>query len=165
MLHAPNHRNVKGTDALIAAVDELRGEGLEVRLELIEGRPNEEVRAAIRDCDIVADQFVAGYAMLAIEGLAAARPVMSSLGWMDDEIRRSNGLRDCPIVEADRDTVTDVLRELVTDPERRRELGEAGLGFARSRHSLAAVGEGWDRIIRPLWRGEPLPAELPEAAR
>ena len=77
VVHAPNHRRIKGSDRLIEVVERLAGEGLSVRLTLLEQRPNEEVRAAIMGSDVVADQFVAGYAMFAIEGMAMSRPVLS----------------------------------------------------------------------------------------
>ena len=40
-----------------------------MRLNLIEGRPNQEVKQAVIAADVLADQFIAGYAMFAIEGL------------------------------------------------------------------------------------------------
>ena len=46
VLHAPNHRHVKGTAMLIEAVEALRARGVQITLEVIERRPNEEVRAA-----------------------------------------------------------------------------------------------------------------------
>ena len=72
IVHAPNHRRIKGSDRLIEVVGRLAREGLQVRLVLLEQRPNEEVRESILRADIVADQFVAGYALFAIEGMAAS---------------------------------------------------------------------------------------------
>ncbi len=161
VIHAPNHRHVKGTAELIQAVEELREEGLRIRLDLLERRPNEEVRRAIRAADVVADQFIAGYAMFALEGLAASKPVLSALSGMPPEARNVAALRDCPIVEADRATVKQELRRLVVDPELRARLGAAGREFARRYHSLDAVGDGWRVILDHVWRGSPLPDELP----
>lgn len=56
VVHAPNHRHIKGTDRLIEVVEQLRGEGLGVRLELLEKRPNSEVRTAVQAGDIVAER-------------------------------------------------------------------------------------------------------------
>src|SRR5262249_28635855 len=55
VVHAPNHRRLKGSDAVIAAVDQLRAEGHPVRLELLEGRSNDDVRSALRTADIAVD--------------------------------------------------------------------------------------------------------------
>ncbi len=161
VVHAPNHRHVKGTLALIDAIEALSGEGIPIRLDLLERKPNQEVRAAIATADIVADQFIAGYAMFAIEGLAAGKPVLSALSGMPPEARKAASMRDCPIVDADEQSVERELRRLAGDRELRIELGEAGRRFARRYHSLEAVGSSWEVVLHHLWRGEPLPGELP----
>ena len=163
VVHAPNHRRIKGSDELIAAVERLRGEGVAVALDLLEGRPNEEVRQAIARADVVADQFVAGYAMFAIEGMAAGKPVLSALSWMDPEIRESRALRECPILDTGLGDIGPRLRELAGDPGLRERAGAAGRDFAERFHSYAAVGAGWEAILDHVWRGDELPAELPAA--
>jgi len=161
VIHAPNHRHVKGTAALVEAVEELRSEGLRVRLDLLENRPNAEVRRAILEADVVVDQLIAGYAMFALEGLAAGKPVLTALSGMPPEVRDAAALHECPLVEADRDSVKLELRRLVQNPELRTKVGAAGRDWVESYHSLEAVGRGWDLILDHLWTGAPLPAELP----
>jgi glycosyltransferase involved in cell wall biosynthesis len=165
IVHAPNHRHVKGTDALIRVVAELESEGVKLRLNLIEGRPNHEVKQAVFEADVVADQFIAGYAMFAIEGLSAGKPVLSAIGWMPDEIRTTAALRNCPIVDTNVENLKENLRRLVEDPGLRRELGEAGRRFALDYHSLPSVASSWVAILEHLWSGAPLPAELPADRR
>jgi glycosyltransferase involved in cell wall biosynthesis len=160
VVHASNHRNIKGTDGLIEVVEELRGKGVRVRLELIERRPNAEVRAAVRGGDIVAEQFIAGYALFAIEGMAAARPVLSALDWLPADVREDLTRRGLPIVDTDLGTLEANLRALIQDPARRKALGEAGRRFVLENHSYDAVGATWEAIIEHVWRGAPLPAEL-----
>jgi hypothetical protein len=154
VVHATNHRRIKGSDGLIEAVDRLAGEGLQVRLELLERRPNDEIRAAITRADIVADQFIAGYALFAIEGMAASRPVLSALSWLPEDVRAVLDARGLPIVDADLETLEAQLRRLIEDPARRRALGQAGRRFVIDNHSYAAVGTEWDRLIRSVWAGE-----------
>ncbi|MGD1050002.1 MAG: hypothetical protein ABR947_02900 [Solirubrobacteraceae bacterium] len=156
VLHAPNHRRIKGTDRLIEVVDRLAAEGLRVRLELVERRPNAEVRDAIARADIVADQFIAGYALFAVEGMAASRPVLSALSWMPADVRADLDARGLPIVDADLDTLEPALRRLIGEPELRRALGEAGRRFVLDNDSYEAVGAIWDNLIRHVWAGEPL---------
>jgi glycosyltransferase involved in cell wall biosynthesis len=160
VVHAPNHRHIKGTDELIRAVEELREEGLRIRLELLERRPNEEVRAAVLGCDIVAEQFIAGYALFAIEGMAAARPVLSALAWMPADVRANLELRGLPILDTDRASLKANMRALVEDPERRRRLGREGRQFVEGHHSYGAVGAVWAALVEHVWAGAPLPAEL-----
>jgi glycosyltransferase involved in cell wall biosynthesis len=160
VIHAPNHRRMKGTDMLIAAVDTLTREGLQVRLELLEHQPNTKIRAAMDRADIVADQFIAGYALFAIEGMATAKPVLSALQWLPSDIRARLERWELPIVDADEHSLTENLRALVRDPARRHALGRAGRRFVLEHHSYEAVGGVWDMLIKHTWFGTPLPAEL-----
>ena len=57
---------------------------------------------------------------------------------------------ELPVVSATPETVEDVLKELVADPERRRELGERGRAFALKYHSAEAGARRMDQIYREL---------------
>ena len=93
-----------------------------MRLDLIERRPNEEVRAAVAAADVVAEQFIAGYALFAIEGMSAGKPVMSAMRALAEDVRRTPAIRECPIVDAGADDLTNRLHELVVDPDLRTRL-------------------------------------------
>lgn len=159
VIHAPNHRQLKGTDAVIAAVDQLRAEGLHVRLELLERRPNEEVRQALRHADIAVDQLLTGYGLFAVECLASGLPVLSNLRWMPEPMRRTSVV-ESPIVDADRDDVTDRLRELVRDADRRQRLATASRDFALRYHAYDVSGRVWCQLFEHVWLGRPLTADL-----
>jgi len=147
VLHAPNHRTLKGTEYVIAAVETLNAEGLDVRLDLLERRPNDEVREALHGADILAEQFLAAYAMLAVEGLACGIPVMAHLSFLPPELLEHPAVRECPIVDTSVATLTDNLRRLVTDPELRLRIGRESREFAVRRHSYDALGRTWAEII------------------
>lgn len=159
VLHAPNHRRIKGTEDLERAIDDLRREGLGVRLVLVEGRPNDEVREALRTADIVAEQFLVGYGLLAVEGMASGAAVLSNIGWFPPEIRRHPAIVESPIVDANPDTLTDRLRDLVVDPGHRRQLGSRGRDYVLRWHSQAASAATWSAIVDALWRRAPVPTE------
>ena len=97
VLHAPNHRRIKGTQQLLDAVEALRARGLRVVLDVIERQPNEVVRAAVHRCDIVAEQFVAGFGIFAVEGASAGKPVLSALGWWPPEVTRERVRARVPV--------------------------------------------------------------------
>jgi glycosyltransferase involved in cell wall biosynthesis len=160
VVHAPNHRHIKGTEYLERAVAELRDEGLDVRLEVLEGRPNEEVRRALSDCDIVADQFLLGYGFFAVEGMAAGKPVLSNMDAIFEAVRSTEQIRTCPIVDTGPESLRDDLRRLVLDPALRASLGREGREFVRRYHSYEAIGERWEAIVQFAWSGKPLPREL-----
>jgi hypothetical protein len=160
VLHPTNHRSVKGTEFLVAAVDRLRASGLNVRLEILEGRPNEEVRAAMGRADIVAEQFIAGYGLTAVEAMALGRPVMSNLTWLPAEFWEGTYLRECPIVNATPETLEDCVRDLATQPELRDRLGRAGREYVLKYHSAEAVGQIWKSILRHVWSDAAIPPKV-----
>jgi hypothetical protein len=69
-------------------------------------------------------------------------------------------LADCPIVDADTDTLVGELRRLVTDPGLRDRLGHRSRAYALERHSYRAVGETWAAVFAHVWTGAPLPEHL-----
>jgi hypothetical protein len=160
ILHAPNHRGIKGTAELERAVEELRDEGLRIELRVLEGRPNEEIRAAMAACDVVADQVLAGYAMFAVEGMAMGKPVLSNLSSMPEPVRWAGAMRENPIVDTRPERLADDLRRLVEHPEERRRLGRAGREFVLGHHSYEAVADGWEAILSHVWTGAALPSGM-----
>jgi hypothetical protein len=160
VVHAPNHRALKRTDALERAVEELRDEGLEIDLRILEGLPNERVREEILAADIVGDQFSGGsYALFAVEGMAAGKPVLSGLSG-DPEFVEAERERGCPIVDTDEDTLVDNLRALATDSALRERVGRAGREFVLRHHSYEAIVREWEAVIDFVWWGKPLPDRL-----
>jgi glycosyltransferase involved in cell wall biosynthesis len=158
VLHAPNHRRIKGTEELLAAVEGLREEGLDVRVDLLEGRPNQEIRQAMRDCDMVAEQFLVGYGMFAVEGMAAGRPVLSNIGALPDHVRATPAIAECPIVDTATEEIADRIRELALDPQRRREIGRTSRQFAVEHHSYEAVAAAMTQLLEVVWDDAPLSA-------
>ncbi len=156
--HAPNHRGFKGTEFIIAAVEQLRAEGLDVELVLVEGVQNSEVRRILtHDVDVLCDQIIAtGYALNAIEGLAAGLPVVANLE--DDRLtgvlRRYSYLDECPILSASPETVAERLRALVVDPDLRERLGRAAEAYAAKYHSDETAAYLYGAIYREIWNGE-----------
>jgi glycosyltransferase involved in cell wall biosynthesis len=149
VVHAPNHRQYKGTRYLIEAVDRLRAAGVPVELELVEGRRLDDARSVYERADVIADQFLIGaYALFAIEGMALGKPVIC---YLNDRFRpRHPEWAECPIVSANPDELEDAIRNLVSDPELRRELGARGPAYVREYHSLESVGAAMDAVYRGL---------------
>lgn len=153
VLHSPNHRGFKGTEYLMQVVDELKKEGLQIELILLEKVPNTRVRELMQEVDILAEQFVAtGYALSGIEGMASGLPVLANL---DNEVyttifRRYSFLNECPILSTTPETLKDNLRLLITNPELRKELGELGRKYAEKYHSYEMAQYLFTHIFRKL---------------
>jgi glycosyltransferase involved in cell wall biosynthesis len=153
VLHAPNHRELKGTRFLVCACEELADEGLPIELRVVERQPNETIRDLIQEADIVADQFVVGwYAQFALEGMSMAKPVLCYLRPDLVELYTLYSFAgECPIVNTSPLEIKEKLRELATDPERRAELGRRGRRYVSDHHSLEALGTMFDEIFTALW--------------
>jgi glycosyltransferase involved in cell wall biosynthesis len=154
IVHAPNHRTIKGTRFFIDAVEQLRAEGVPVELVLLERVPNERIRETIRAADVVADQLVVGwYAMFALEGMAMRKPVLCYLRPDLKQLYERAGLiapGEIPIVECTPETVKEAIRGLALRRHELASIGERGRAFAVRHHSLAAIGTVFDRINRRL---------------
>lgn len=155
VLHAPNHRAIKGTQYLVDAIEELRTEGANIELVLIERMPNEQLLHLVADCDLVVDQLVIGwYAMFAIEGMAMGKPVVCRLRpdlieFFEDVGALQSG--DIPLVDARPSTIRDVLWKVYgMSPDERRQIGEAGRRYVEKYHSLKVIGEFFEKANRRM---------------
>ncbi len=114
ILHAPNHRGIKGTDFLISAVDRLKIEGHDIDLNLIENQPREKVLIAIENCDIVIDQLLMGYALLALEGMRMGRIVVTGIDLSDPVYSPHVAeLEKSPLIFSNPDEIYITLKELI----------------------------------------------------
>src|SRR5579871_1996309 len=106
--HAPNHPHFKGTQYLVAAIEKLRAEGHLIELVRVQGVPNHEVIALFQSCDLIADQFIAGFhGYTAIEGMALGKPVLCYLRDPTMTVDPAN----CPMINVWPDTVYATLRD------------------------------------------------------
>lgn len=160
IIHTPNHRGFKGTEYLLHAVEELRREGFQIELRLLEGVPNEEVRRLMPQADILAEQFIAtAYAMSGIEGMASGLPVLANLEHeaYTRVYRRYAFLDECPILSTTPETLTQNLRVLVANPTLREELGRAGRAYAEKYHSFETAQYLFGSIYEKVVDGRDVP--------
>lgn len=161
VLHAPNHRHIKGTRFLLEAIDRLQQEGLNVELVLLERMPNQEVRCQMARCHVVAEQFVMGWhGLTALEGMASGKPVLS---YMREDLRRLYTLYsfagESPIVNTPIEQIEENLRKLYYDPGLCEELGSRGRAYIERYHSLEAMGGFLKGVINQVWNKEAFDAD------
>lgn len=150
--HAPSHRAVKGTDYLVRAVEELRAEGLPIRLSLVEKLSNQEALKIYETFDVLVDQLLAGwYGGLAVEVMAMAKPVVCYLRPEDLRFIPEKMRRDLPVISASPIEIKEALRRCV-DLWRSGELSALGArsrDFARKWHDprriIAGMVESYKR--------------------
>lgn len=159
IMHAPQHRWVKGTDCLIQAAERLAAKGVAFELKLIEQVPHREALAMYAKADIIADQFCIGaWGAFAQEGMALGKPVLTYL----DQEHLSDPAFNMPLVNTNPENIEKVLAVLVLVPELRERLGRAGRASVERFQSLGAIGEVWSQIYRHVWFKAPLELEKTE---
>jgi len=150
IVHAPNHRQFKGTKYLIETVDRIKRQGYQVDLQLIEKILNKDAIHLYKEADIIAEQFLIGWhGYLAVEGMALGKPVVCFIRNAKEDYPFD---KDCPIVSADPDTLEKTLLWLIQNPEVRVELGKNGRTYAEEVFSLESVGKRLDKIYQSLRR-------------
>jgi glycosyltransferase involved in cell wall biosynthesis len=153
ILHAPNHTNIKGTDFLVKACEELRAEGLPVELIIKQKVPNQEIKELMRDADIVASAFLTGYyELFAIEGMSLGKPVLNY--WRPDLkaiYSTYSFASECPVMDTPVEKIKGNVRKLATNSSLRAQLGEAGRRYVEKYHSHEAIGQTFDKIVREVW--------------
>ena len=154
IIHAPNHKKIKGTRFLVKAVDELKDEGLDLELILIEKKSNEEVLSLIESADLVVDQLLVGwYAMFDIEAMLSGKPVVCFL--RDDLINlyRTVGLleeEEPPLINLNPLNLKDGIRDLMQNRSKLNEFASIGYDYVKRLHSTDSVGKTFDGINKSL---------------
>lgn len=135
IVHAPNHRQFKGSRHLISAVEQLKKEGYAIDLVLVERVPNEEAMKIYRTADIVFDQCLIGFhGYFALEAMALSKPVMVFIRKPDYLIDATN----CPLINVNPDTIVDSLRHYLANRADLADIGIKSRKYVEQNYSLDA---------------------------
>jgi glycosyltransferase involved in cell wall biosynthesis len=150
-------QNIKSTHIYIPVVEQLKREGYDCELIFFQDVPNRQLRYYQVQADIVVDMLTFGFFGATIrEALMLGKPAVCYLRpeWLAQIAREvPDFVAELPVVSATPETVSQVLRELIEQPERRRELGRRGRAFALKWFSDEAGGRRLDEIYRALLSG------------
>jgi hypothetical protein len=134
--HAPNHPHFKGTAYLLAAIERLAAEGTAIELVRIQGVPNTEVLRLFAGVDIVVEQLIGGFhGYTALEAMALGKPVVTYLRGSDMVVAPE----ECPIINANPDTIYDVLKACATGRYDLQAIGRRGRAYVERYYSKSAV--------------------------
>ncbi|GAB47078.1 hypothetical protein MOPEL_003_01020 [Mobilicoccus pelagius NBRC 104925] len=142
VLHVPTDTRLAGSEVADAVGRRLEAEGL-IEYRRLENVLPTAMPGLVAEADVVLDQFRIGtYGLRAVEAMASGRIV---LGHVVDEVRAQ--APGCAIVEADPETLEDVLRGLLTDREAGRRAARAGVEFVREHHDGRLAAELLDEHL------------------
>lgn len=133
--HAPTSRGYKGSSYVLAAFEALQ-EQCDIEVLLVEGVGHAQAKEIYRSADIIVDQLLSGqYGLLAIEGMAMGKPVVSFI----NDMMRDFYPDSLPIVVADRHSIEGVLLRLIQDRDALGELGAAGREYVKLYHDVSRM--------------------------
>ncbi len=125
VVHAPSHRQVKGTRYVLEAIEQLGRDGVPVEMRLVERVSHSEARRVYESADLVVDQLLAGwYGALAVEAMALGKPVVCYVRDEDLKYIPAEMRQEMPIIRAEPATIYGVLRDWLSS--RRDELADVG---------------------------------------
>lgn len=175
--HAPTHRVIKSTKALIQAVNRLRLLGAKVELDIIEGVSNVQCLERKARADVFVDQLLLGYGCNAVEAWGMGIPVIAGVDPercgpiirqqipADTESRMLEQWGRYPFMEATEETLAAALSRMLK-PEVRQQYSAIGTEHFMKHHEaqkvvttlrgiyLEALDKGpWDKDLHPLRRG------------
>ncbi|KQC06464.1 MAG: hypothetical protein APR54_07215 [Candidatus Cloacimonas sp. SDB] len=154
ILHAPNHRFIKGTDFLEKIVNELKTEGYLIDLMILQNVNNSQIINAMKTVDLVADQFIIGwYAMFAIEAMACKKPVLCYLREDLIDLYRKGGLIDndeIPIINTDLFKIKEKIIWAYNNRDELKKIGEKSREFVIRHHSIEYIGSIFDQINQSI---------------
>jgi glycosyltransferase involved in cell wall biosynthesis len=146
VVHAPSSKARKGTEAVLAAVGQLR-KICEFEFHLIHQLPRHEALNLVRHCDVFLDQFTIGAEGLAsIEAMAFGKPVVCFIKpslW-------SRYPPEFPIVTADQNQLTQVMEALLLDAGKRHEIGRRSRQYVETYHDSRVVAAGLMKVYEAL---------------
>jgi glycosyltransferase involved in cell wall biosynthesis len=119
ILHAPSQRKVKGTDILLNALNDLKLEGFNFELLLVEGLSNSEARKIYEKADVLVDQLFAGwYGGLAVELMALGKPAIAYIRDEDLKFIPRKMKEQLPIIRCTPSDIREVLRGVIKMPRK-----------------------------------------------
>ncbi len=151
VLHIPTEPWAKGTEHIERAIEHLKDEGLSFEFKLTRQLTQKQVYEELADCDIYVDELRCGsYGVTAVEAMASGKPTVTYI--REDLVKKYPP--DLPLVSANPDTIHDVLKVLISNPENLHAIGKRSRAYAEKYHALdIVVGELLDIYMDIGYRG------------
>ncbi|HEU0155403.1 MAG TPA: hypothetical protein VFQ82_04980, partial [Stellaceae bacterium] len=151
VIHAPSRRAVKGTEFVLNAVDRLKEDGLDFDFRLIENMSNREALEQYRRADVVVDQLLVGwYGVLSMEAMALGK---AAIAYIRPDLTGFFG-SSMPLLNANPDTIIDVMRSAIADRELREEIGRRGRAFVTDVHDSRIVAGAAVELYKEVLRAK-----------
>jgi hypothetical protein len=157
LVHSPSSRETKGTDAILAAVEGLRGRKIDFDFDLIEGLSYDDCMNRREGGDIFIGQFnpdIGGFGYSEVEAAAQGMVVLSSMHKIDWECWKGTKMEPPPFINAyPMDILFGALRSLLSDSEKLQEAKERTVKWVNENATLKAAGAIYADVLERHGRG------------
>lgn len=152
VVHAPSNPEVKGSNFVVRALQELSHEGLAFDFKLLERVPHAEAQDWYKRADIIVDQILIGATgVLTLEAWALGKPCVTYL--RRDLFEPFYGTSELPIANATPADIKQVLKRLIKDFEWRQELAKRGRATFEAFHDIEKIADQYLGICREVLAG------------
>jgi glycosyltransferase involved in cell wall biosynthesis len=149
-------RNIKGTPAVVRAIENLQRDGIPIRLAFFKDVPSRDMRFIQAQADIVVDQLNFGrYGSTSREALMLGRPVVCNIRPGEPAGQpQLVSLAQSPIQHADEISIEAALRRLAADTALRHQIGLNSRAFAEQWFEKDACAARFEDVYAGLHNGE-----------
>ncbi|GAA1970847.1 hypothetical protein [Catenulispora subtropica] len=145
VVHAPSRPFMKGSDLIEPTLRDLEARGL-IEYRRLEHIPQAELVGVVQDADIVLDHFVIGnYGVMTCQAMAAGRVSIANI----DARVRGRVPVEIPTIQADPDTLGEVIEGVLADRDAARAVAATGRAFVQEFHD----GRKSAQALEPWLRG------------
>jgi hypothetical protein len=135
--HSPTRPEIKGTDVFLAAVDQLRSQGVAIEAVLVAGMSHAQALTVKATCDVTFDSFWLGMQGSGLEAAAMGQPVVAGT---QDAPYDAVGIPYPWTVANDLHDLMAVLRRLATDADYYAAEAKRVGAYVRAEHDYIVVG-------------------------
>lgn len=143
-------KNIKGSPHVLDAIERLKNEGYAVEYYFLSNTPSRLMRYYQAQADIVVDQLIYGWwGSTSIEAMALGKPVVCYINpdWKKNFLSAFPSFRSLPFIEANTETVYEVLKELVTNPKLRAQQALESRTFAEQFYNIQKNTDELEKIL------------------
>jgi glycosyltransferase involved in cell wall biosynthesis len=145
IVHSPTARIAKGSAYILKAIERLRAK-YDFEFRLIENMSRMEALKWMKKSDIFIDQLIIGsHGMAATEAMALGKPVLC---YIMQEVFEAGLPSDCPIINANPDTIESQLVCLLEDAAWRHHQGRASRSYVETYYDAKVVAANLLNIYR-----------------
>lgn len=146
-LHVPTEPRVKGTEEIVRAFERMKQDGLRFEFRVVRRLTQTEFYRELQSCDVYVDELRCGsHGVTAVEAMAAGKVTVTYIR-PDLVLKYPSGL---PLVNANPDTIEDVLRRLVLDAPHRAEIARRSVAYVQRYHDSHVVAREMLDVYRRI---------------